>query len=190
VRDGRPLTVVDISVPRVVEPPNDPPEGVTVLDLGDFDPILEENKRRREAAIADVEVLIGTYVDRFATWRHEAVILPDVIRLRKMVKQMCAEELEKHADGIPEEAIPAVRKLTEALSERIIKTPIQSLKAQIYEEDPREPLTDFRRLFNLTVVEPEDEVCRSEDIGHPETCEMCAPTGSCVMSRHQSEFAS
>lgn len=190
-RGGRPLTVVDISVPRVVEPAEDPPDGVTILDLDDFDPILQENKRRRQAAVADVEALIDTFVDRFATWRHEAVILPDVIRLRKMVKRMCTEEIERHAAEIPQEAIPAVRKLTEALSERIIKTPIQSLKSQIYEMDPHEPLTDFRRLFNLAVVEPEDDAaCRSEEVGHPETCEMCAPTGSCVMSRHESQFAS
>lgn len=196
-RGGRPLTLIDISVPRVVEATPDLPDTVRVYDLDDFEEILQENQRSREAAVTDVEAIIDDYVSRFGQWRQEAVILPDVIRLRRRVKEMCREEIDRHQDEIPAEALPAVREIAKAISERIIKTPIQSLKAQVYETEPHTPLTDFRRLFDLEIVDSADQcgdVCATARERRTPTdgasCDLCAPYGSCAKLHASTEFAS
>jgi glutamyl-tRNA reductase len=149
VRGERPLTIVDISVPRVVEHLENPPENISIHDIEDFQPILDENFRRRQEAVAEVERIIERAVRKFSLWRQEAVVLPDVIRLRKKVKSICTEELEKREGRIPVDMLPVMREFANAISERIIQSPIQTLKSNAVQTDAADSLVNFRQLFEL-----------------------------------------
>jgi glutamyl-tRNA reductase len=196
-REHRPLIIVDISTPKVVAEVNGSIPGISVFDLDDFQPVLDENERRRQEAIRDVERIIDIVVDRFATWRYEAQILPDIIQLRKKVKAMANEEIERHAKELPEEMLPTLRSFAKALSERIINAPIQTLRSWMYDSespDTSEALNEFRALFDLDVVDKQDDHAKDDRTarspagfgGEQETpvntapnCELCAPHG-CV----------
>jgi glutamyl-tRNA reductase len=189
-REHRPLIIVDISTPKVVADVDGSIPGIHVFDLDDFQPILDQNERRRQEAIRDVERIIDVVVERFATWRHEAQILPDIIQLRKKVKAMANEEIERHAKELPEEMLPTLRSFAKALSERIINAPIQTLRSWMYESespDTSEALNEFRALFDLDVVDNADDHAEDDrstgsqnaPLNTAPNCELCAPHG-CV----------
>jgi len=196
-REHRPLAIVDISTPKVVAEVDGSIPGIHVFDLDDFQPILDENERRRQEAIRDVERIIDVVVERFATWRHEAQILPDIIQLRKKVKAMANDEIERHAKELPEEMRPILKSFAKALSERIINAPIQTLRSWMYDSqspDTTEALNEFRALFDLDVVDKaNDHAVGDRNTGSPTgeagaqdapvnaapNCELCAPHG-CV----------
>jgi glutamyl-tRNA reductase len=199
-RDGRELTVVDISTPRVVERGGEPSKGIRVFDMDDFEAILAENLEHRRAAVVDVERIIDTVVERFSSWRREARVLPDIIRLRKKVKRMCEEELERYAATIPEEMVPAVKDFATALTERIINAPIQTLRSWMEASDGGEPLDEFRQLFDLDVVDEYyradsegaadgDRAARCSEAQQP-NCELCGADGCVHLGGGQSESAS
>jgi glutamyl-tRNA reductase len=158
------LVIVDIGVPRVVQHAENTADGVQVFDIDDFHGVLEETFERRKLAAGEAEQIIDREIEKFSSWRQHAVVLPDIVQLRRKVGQICESELEKHTANLPEESLEAVRSFARSLSERIIQTPIETLRAQMFTPDSGERLARFRELFNLDADNEVMETGREESV--------------------------
>jgi len=143
------LVIVDIGVPRVVEHAELNFDRMRVLDIDDFEEVLQSTVKRRAQAAGDAEQIVDREVIRFSEWRRHARILPDIVQLRRKVHRICEDEIAKHAEQLPEESIEALRTFARSLSQRIIQTPIETLRAQAFAPDSNERLVRFRELFRL-----------------------------------------
>jgi glutamyl-tRNA reductase len=161
-RDERRLTVVDISVPRVVAHTEGSFESLSVLDIEDFEEVLNENYRKRQAAVTQVEQIIEKAVRRFTHWQREAVVLPDIIELRRKVKAIAEEEVEKRNGELPEDAEKTIKELTNSITERIIDVPIRQLKDAVLNQGDDAQLEHFRRLFSLGEPDQPDDTAAGE----------------------------
>lgn len=90
-RDGRPLVVIDLSVPAAVEPCVVP--GVTCVDLSHLDAQVAHERRRRASEVPRAEAVVTRELGHLQQWAHRHALRPMVADLRRRVEAMRREEL-------------------------------------------------------------------------------------------------
>ena len=114
-RDGRALLVVDIAVPRDVDPGVGQVFGVKLLDIDDLKAVGEESLEQRRAEVGKVRVIISDEIDRFRVDRFAREVAPLVTSLRDHVEGLRVAELARIASKL-EELDPAARVLLEQVT--------------------------------------------------------------------------
>jgi glutamyl-tRNA reductase len=130
-RPDRPLLIVDIAVPRDVDPSVGDLPGVTLLDMDDlrFFADAGTNARRREVVL--VETLLGEEVERYVDATSAREVAPMVVTLRERAEAIRAAELERYRgrlDGLDERQAKAVEALTKGLVAKLLHEPTLALK--------------------------------------------------------------
>lgn len=127
-RDGRPLVIVDLSLPRNVDPAAGRVAGVRLLDLEDLvsGSSLAELRRRTE--------IVEDEFRRFASWLAGQLAGHLIARLHSGVRELCREALEvSFADaGLDSAAIMAA---SHSIAGRLLHTPTLTIKALVSEGD-------------------------------------------------------
>ena len=106
-RRNRPLFVIDIAVPRDVEPSVGDLEQVFLYHMDDLQSIVSENLARRSTELASAEAIVDQEVARFAAWLQSREIVPTVVALRQRFESIRqaraaparAEARRPHAGG-------------------------------------------------------------------------------------------
>ena len=101
-RPERPLFVVDIAVPRDVDPDVAELPNVTLMDIDDLKSVVDERLEARREAIPQVEEIIDEYVERFDGWYRSRVAVPVISRLTQKAEAIRAAELERLLARCPE----------------------------------------------------------------------------------------
>ena len=151
-RAGRPLLIVDVAVPRDVDPSVGSLPGVTLLDMDDLRAFAEAGLAARRGEVAKVQRIIGEEVERFTASASARELSPLVVALRARGEELRAAELERFrarlADLTPEQ-LEAVEGLTKGLLSKLLHEPTVRLKEAA--GSPRgDRLADaLRALFDL-----------------------------------------
>ena len=150
----RPLFVIDIAVPRDVEPAVGDLEQVFLYHMDDLKAIVNENLARRSSELASAEAIVDQEVQRFAAWLQSREIVPTVVALRQRFEQIRQSELRRldaKLGGLTPEARARVEELTRLLIEKLLLTPTEQLKTM--GEDAMAYAEALHRLFELTPAE-------------------------------------
>jgi len=154
----RPLFVIDIAVPRDVEPAVGDLEQVFLYHMDDLKTIVSENLARRTSELASAEAIVDREVQRFATWLQSRKIVPTVVALRQRFEQIRQSELRRldsKLAGLPPEARARVDEITRLIVEKLLLTPTEQLKAT--GDDAIAYAETLHRLFDLTASERSGE---------------------------------
>ncbi|HZI78908.1 MAG TPA: glutamyl-tRNA reductase [Vicinamibacterales bacterium] len=164
-RRGEPLFIIDIAVPRDVEPAVSEIEQVFLYNVDDLQAVVQENLSRRSAEIGRAESIVGEEVARFAAWRRSRGAVPTVVALRQRFEQIRRAELQRlehKLGGLSPEARASVDEVTRLIVEKLLLTPTSQLKALPDEETQIAYTEAVNRLFELRDESPvspaEDEV--------------------------------
>jgi glutamyl-tRNA reductase len=98
--DQRPLAVIDLALPRDVDPAVGDEPGVHLIDLASLADELERAGERSE--VADVRKIVGEELQAFLAARHAAAVTPTVVALRTMATGVVETELQRLAGRLPE----------------------------------------------------------------------------------------
>lgn len=101
-RAERPLFIVDIAVPRDVEPNAGELPNVTLMHIDDLKSVVDERLESRREAIPHVEEIIAEYVERFENWYRARIAVPVIARLTQKAESIRAAELERLLARCPE----------------------------------------------------------------------------------------
>jgi len=130
-RDGRPVFVVDLGVPRNVAPDAAGLYNLYLYNIDDLGEIVEQNKRAREAEIPRAEAIISEHVAKFDAWRTalEASSIVDDLRgrFRKEREILLRERLDA-MQGVSAEERQRIASITEELIERLLNEPDARLR--------------------------------------------------------------
>lgn len=96
----RPLSVIDLALPRDVDPAVGQEPGVALIDLATLAEDLEQAGERGE--IADVRRIVGQELQAFLAARHAAAVTPTVVALRTMATGVVETELQRLAGRLPD----------------------------------------------------------------------------------------
>jgi glutamyl-tRNA reductase len=131
MRRNRPLFVIDIALPRDVEPSVGDLEQVFLYHMDDLQTLVNENLARRSAELASAEAIVDQEVGRFASWLHSREIVPTVVALRQRFEQIRQAELrrlEPKLANLPPEARARMDEITRLLVEKLLLRPTEQLK--------------------------------------------------------------
>jgi glutamyl-tRNA reductase len=98
--DDRPLAIVDLALPRDVDPAVAELPGVLLIDLATLATDLEESGERAE--VADVRRIVSQELSAFLAARHAASVTPTLVALRTMATGVVETELQRLASRLPE----------------------------------------------------------------------------------------
>lgn len=101
-RPGRPLFIVDIAVPRDVDPAVTQVYNVSLVDIDGLKSVVNERLDLRREAIPQVEEIIAEYVARFENWYRTRIAVPVIARLTQKAETIRAAELERLLARCPE----------------------------------------------------------------------------------------
>ena len=158
-RDGRPLLLIDLAVPRDIDPSCREVTGVVVRDVDDVQTIADRNASGREVEARRAEVLVSAELVRFERWLGSLEVLPTVASLRERADEIVRRVLtenERRFAGLGDEDRARVEAMVRAVATRILHEPTLRLKRAAEEADAYQQVAALRDLFGLdTSTEPE-----------------------------------
>ncbi|MCL6650169.1 MAG: hypothetical protein K6U89_17805 [Chloroflexi bacterium] len=146
--DNRPLLLIDIAVPRDVDPSVRELPGVHLFDIDDLRSVARENLNARRAEIQRVEAIVEEEVARFSEWLRSLQVVPTIAALRKRAEAIQRAELARTLPrlNLSEDARRRVEAMSAAIVKRLLHDPILRLKQ---ENDGERYVAAVRELFRL-----------------------------------------
>lgn len=154
-RRGRPLFMVDIAVPRNIDPAVGKLPGVFLYDIDDLQNVVAANLKEREAAVSAAEALIEQEVASFSSWFKELQAIPVIKTLYERAEAVRQAEVERALRRLgpvsprEEEIIEA---LTKSIVQKLLHDPVKAIKQLAAGEHAEEGLLLAKDLFNLDDV--------------------------------------
>jgi glutamyl-tRNA reductase len=147
-----PLFIIDIAVPRDVEPAVGDIEQVFLYNVDDLQTIVDENMSKRGAEIARAEAIVSEELARFTAWQRSRAAIPTVVALRQRfdaIRRAELQRLEGKLAGLPPEGRARVDEVTRLIVEKLLIEPTEQLKALPDEETQVAYTEAVNRLFRL-----------------------------------------
>ena len=151
MRRFRPLFIIDIAVPRDVDPRVDSLRNVFLYDMDDLQKVSRENLAARERAVVDAERLIDDELDELERWARSIELTPTIVALRDRVRGMLRAELEKTLPklSLPDNERKKLEAMTEAMANKLLHGPLTELKQSQATTDGAMLLEAVQKLFRL-----------------------------------------
>ena len=151
-RRNRLLFLIDIAVPRDIEPAAGEIDNVYLYNIDNLQGVVDANKEGRRAEAMKAEAIIAEEVGAFERWFNALEVVPTIVALREKVEGIVKGELEKSASWLgrlSEEERNRVEILTASIMNKILHEPMTGLKEESREKDALPFVAAVRRLFRL-----------------------------------------
>ncbi|HEV7775566.1 MAG TPA: glutamyl-tRNA reductase [Luteibacter sp.] len=129
-RRRRPMFMVDIAVPRDIEPEVGKLDDVFLYGIDDLKQVIDENRRSRQSAAREAEAIIDLQVERYMSWRRALTLRNPAVDMRSAAEAQRDEVLEKAramlARGRPPEE--ALAFLANTLTNKLLHAPSARLR--------------------------------------------------------------
>jgi len=156
-RRHRPLFIIDIAVPRDVDPRVGNMDNVFVYDVDDLQQVAEENLSVRAREAAQAENIIEEELESFLSWRRSLELAPTIVALRKRFARVAEEEVRRalpRLEGVNSSDRAVLEAMGRSLVNKLLHQPMTQLKAGASEPDGAQLIDAVRRLFALSAEEP------------------------------------
>jgi glutamyl-tRNA reductase len=150
--NDRALFIVDIAVPRDVEPEVATLEGVVVRDIEDLRGVVEANVGSRIGEVSKVEGIIAGEVERFVQWERAAEAAPTASALVSRADEIRRSELERfwtRLESLSPEERDAIDHLTRRIVAKILHAPLAKSRELASSKKGEAYLEALRTLFDL-----------------------------------------
>ncbi|MBE0477030.1 MAG: glutamyl-tRNA reductase [Coriobacteriia bacterium] len=151
-RRGRPLFLIDIAVPRDIDPAVDGLADVFRYDIDDLSGVVEANLEERMREARRAEAVIDEEMGEFERWLESMEVVPTIAAIRAKAETVRQAELEKalkRLGGLSEKELATVEALTSAIVNKVLHGPTARLKAVSGEKDGMGCVEAARFLYGL-----------------------------------------
>lgn len=151
-RKGRPLFLVDIAVPRDLDPAIDELDDVFLYDIDNLQHIVDENLETRQKAAAHIESMIGEEIIAFNQWVRTLGVVPVIIGLREKALSIQAATMKSIENKLPdltEREKKILNKHTKSIVNQLLKDPITQAKELSGTKNADKALELFVQIFGI-----------------------------------------
>ncbi len=141
--------LIDLSVPRSVDPAVEQIAGVLVYNIDDIQNKANETLSNRLAAVPRVQDIIEEALTGFGQWAQEMEVSPTIQRLKSALEQIRQEEIARYLKNLDASEMAQVDKITKGMMQKIIKLPILQLKAACQRGEAETLIDVLNDLFDL-----------------------------------------
>ncbi len=152
-RKGSPLFLIDIAVPRDIDPAVNDLSDVYLYDIDDLNGVVSQNLEERMHEAERAEVIIGEEMLAFERWLESLEVVPDRRRHPRQGRgdsyQAELEKAIKRLGGLSEKELKTVEALTCSIVNKMLHGPTERLKAVAAEKDGYTYVESARYLYGL-----------------------------------------
>lgn len=151
-RPDRPLVLMDIAVPRDVDPLVGEISGVSLFDMDTLSDGLENGLARRQAEVPHVQEIVAEELAEFMDYLATLDIIPLIVEMRKQANAIRRAEIGKRLRSIPDlspEAHSQIEALTKSIVNKILHSPTVRLRQEANGPNAGDYADITRSLFGL-----------------------------------------
>ncbi|GAB6991424.1 glutamyl-tRNA reductase [Paenibacillus pini] len=151
-RQARPMFIIDIAVPRDIDPTIAELQNVFLYDIDDLEGIVESNLEMRRSEAAKIEVMIQEEMDTFYQWLKTLGVRPAIRALQDKSVAIHEETLSSLFNKLPEldeHQRKVIRRLTKSIVNQMMHDPIHRIKEMTGGQQGAEALDFFTKIFAL-----------------------------------------
>lgn len=152
LRKGKPLFMVDIAVPRDLDPRIGDLPNVFLYDIDDMQGIVEANLAEREQAAKEIGKMIDHEKGEFNDWLTTLGVVPVISALRKKALTIQSEtmaSIENKMPDLTDRERKVLNKHTKSIINQLLKDPILQAKEMAGSKEAAEQLALFQRIFGI-----------------------------------------
>jgi len=151
-RRNRPMFLIDIAVPRNIEPAVNELDNVFLYDIDDMQKVVERNIEGRRQVAEQAEDIIAEEVARMMTRLKAREIAPTIVTLQEQLEHLRVGEMERcrgRLGALTPQQEDAVEALTRGIINKIAHGPISELRKQAAAPDGPHYVAIIRKVFRL-----------------------------------------
>lgn len=148
-RPERPLFLIDIAVPRDIDPAAREVRNVFLYDVDDLEIVSESNRREKEQEARWAEEIVNRETQRFLAWFRTLEALPTVIALRQRAEEIREKELNRALKRLKHKLTPEEQESLEAMTRAITKKFLHHPTVYLKEQSSAQRTRLVREIFNL-----------------------------------------
>jgi glutamyl-tRNA reductase len=154
-RRNRPMFLIDIAVPRNIEPSVNELEGVFLYDIDDLQEVVSRNVESRKQEAAEAEKIVLDEVDRLLARLRTREMAPMIVSLQQQLESIRAGEIERMRGKLgpltpPQEQ--AIEALTKGIINKIAHAPIAELRRHAGHPNRSHLIEVIRKVFGLESI--------------------------------------
>ena len=151
-RRNKPILMIDIAVPRDLDPEIDKIDNVYLYDIDDLQSVVETNLDERGKEAGKAYEIVTHEVETFRRWMTSLDVTPMIVSLRERFENVRKEELEKtlpRLNGMSDKEKKDIEAMAMAMINKLLHGPLQALKSYSNREDKETFLQVIREIFHL-----------------------------------------
>jgi glutamyl-tRNA reductase len=151
-RRNKPMFLIDIAVPRNIEPSVNEIDNVFLYDIDDLQVVVNANLRERLKAAERAEELVAEEVERTMARLKVADVTPTIVGLQEQLEQIRTGEIEKarrkYGPFTPQQE-QAIEALTRGIMNKIAHGPISEIRSHAGHPEGAHVIAAIRKAFHL-----------------------------------------
>jgi glutamyl-tRNA reductase len=151
-RRGKPIFLIDIAVPRDIDPDVNNLENVYLYDIDDLQAVVSANLKEREQEAVKAQAILNEEIDAFQAWFKTREVVPLIAALRRKADDIRQAELNhslQKLSGLTDKEKKYVDNLTKAIVNRILREPVLRIKEFAVLDEGDIYASSLCRLFDL-----------------------------------------
>jgi glutamyl-tRNA reductase len=152
-QDLKPVKIIDIAVPRNVDPKIAELEAVNLYNSDDLSTIVNRNLAEREALVSEAEKIVFAVLKDFQSWQRNLLVVPTIAHLREKIEAIRLAQMEKSCTASQDmNGQEDLEEISRAIVNQILHHPTKQLKATSDYEILRQQAEALRVLFDLDPI--------------------------------------
>ena len=151
-RRNKPMFLIDIAVPRNIEPTVNKVDNVFLYDIDDLQEVVNSNLRERAKEADHAEKMVAEEVERMMARLKVAEVTPTIVGLQEQLEQIRVAELEKvkrRMGPLTPQQEEALEALTRGIVNKVAHGPISELRLQAGRPEGAHVIAAIRKAFHL-----------------------------------------
>lgn len=172
---NRTIFLIDISVPRNINPEVKNVSGVKLYDIDDLQGVVDRNLAERQAAAVECEKIISEEMDAFLKWHNSLFVVPTIVALKEKgnsIKEMELERALSRLGSLTDKQKKIVSSMASSIVNQMLHEPITNLKEYAGTHQGHLYTEILQNMFNLEVEgqatkrRQHPEFIASEEVSH------------------------
>lgn len=165
-RKNRPMFLIDIAVPRDIDPKVNDLSNTYLYDVDDLQGVVQANLKERQKEAGKAEAIIEQEIGQFHQWLGNLEVKPTVIALRRKLEEIRQQELEKtfgNLKDLTSKQRKSIEAMAGAIINKILHKPTAILKNSQTDMGGEDYVEAVRTLFDLPAPNVDDQEIKTLD---------------------------
>jgi glutamyl-tRNA reductase len=128
VRRKKPLLIIDIAVPRDIDPAIGRFKCVSLYNIDDLNEQIDSNREKRSREIPRAQAIVAEFTDNFAKWYDSLNLVPVISKLTRKGLKLAHSEARRYAKNFGEGNSDKLKSFAESLVKKVLHGPISFIK--------------------------------------------------------------